>query len=981
MSKSNRYLLLLIVYLSVFTTLKSQDANLYKYSIGDFVFIYYGKQYSYLIPHTARSFTNAFNFHRKTFQYDPGKPIPVFVNDLSDFGSGGALAIPFNFVTLGINPFDNVYENMPASERMQWLASHELTHITMADKPGAQEEFFRSIFFGKPLNDNNNPMSMLYSYLASPRWYCPRWYHEGIAIFMETFMNGGAGRLLGGYDEMVFRTMFLDSSYFYEPIGLEIEGTTADFMVGANAYLYGTRFVSYLAAKHGKDKLLDFFTRSSSSNMFFASQFKKVYHISLLDEWHNWIDDEKIFQQKNIDKIKSFKLTNHRKVLSNPLGSASRQFYDRKRNSIICAVSYPGKLAHIAEIDIHNGNMREIAPIMSPRLFFVTNIAYDESSGTVFITENNSHFRDLVMLDIGTGKIIKKLKFERLGDLAFNKADKTLWGMRNYNGRSMISRLHHPYNNVEELVSIPFGYNFFDLDISPDGKLLSGVYSDPNGRQKIVVYKINDLLQGKNEFEEIYEFEDNTSSNFTFSLDGKWLYGTSYITGVSNIFRINIETKELDILTNTERGYFRPVQISPDSMLAYSYSSKGFTPVLIEIDTCSADAINLFGMRVLDKNPELQSWTLPPISSINLDSIGYKEEKYSALENTRLSYIIPIIEGYKDFPSYGIKTRFFDKLFISGLDLTMSYSPNPLIPESERLHLLMKYHYWFWELTASWNKADFYDLLGPTKRSREGGMLGIKYQDYLLPNRSPEKLNYSVRAGYYFDLKTLPQYQDIRSNANWLVNTQFELKYSILRKSLGAIEEESGYEYAVFLNNNYAENSNFFSVFGNANFGTLLPIRNSSVWFRLYAGKSFADNKASPFNDFYFGGFGNNYLDNNSVQRYREMISFPGTKINHIVANSFAKTTLEWNLPPVRFKKLGLLSAYITYSRLSFFGSAMSSNLQDLDTDHLFFCMGAQLDFEVSLFYLLKTWLSFGYAGSFNKYLKPSDEFMISLKF
>jgi len=979
-NSSFRLLALLVFFLFNSLALYSQDRNIYKYTVGDFEFLYYGKGYSYLVPHTARGFINSFDFHKDLFDYSVDRKIPVFIHDFADFGNGGAVAIPFNFVTLGINPFDNVYENVPANERMQWLASHELTHIVMCDKAGASENFFRTLFFGKPMNDNTNPLSMIYSYLASARWYSPRWYHEGIAIFMETFMNGGAGRMLGGYDEMVFRTMVLDSSYFYEPIGLETEGSTIDFMVGANAYLYGARFVAYLASQHGKDKLLDFYTRSDSSRGFFASQFRNVYGTSLLDEWRKWIEFEKQYQIDNLEIINEHPTNSHRVITETVLGSVSRQFYSEKRNSIIAAVNYPGNLANIAEINIETGKMREIAPVKSPRLLFVTSLAYNDEDGIIFTTENNSHFRDLAIIDIESGKYIKRLKFTRLGDLVFNKADKSLWGIRNYNGRSIVSRMLPPYDKVEELITVPFGYNLFDLDISPDGKYLSGTYSDPNGRQKVVLYAINDILQGKMDYTEIYEFEDNSASNFTFSRDGKSFYGTSYITGVSNIFKIDIESKEPDILTNTERGYFRPVEISADSLIAFSYNARGLSPVALENKQANANAINYLGMEVISRNPELRRWNLPPLSSVNLDSIGVSEVRYRSIPNTRLAYLIPIVEGYKDFPSYGFKARFFDKLFINGLDLTLSYSPNSYIPEDERLHFNMKYHYFLWEFFASWNRADFYDLFGPTKRSREGGMLGMKYNGILLPNRSPEKLNYTVSGAYFFDLKTLPLYQNVRSNVSQLFMADLSINYSELRRSLGAVEPERGFEYKLTLHNDYAGNANFLKAYGNANFGWLLPIRNSSVWMRLFAGKSFGDD-ASPFNYFYFGGFGNNYLDNNSVQRYREMYSMPGAEINSIAANEFAKATFEWNLPPLRLRKFGFLPAYITYSRLSLFSSALVNDFSRINDGAVVASLGAQVDFELSLFYLLKTHLSFGYAQAYNKWSKPSNEFMISLKF
>ena len=61
-------------------------------------------------------------------------------------------------------------------------------------------------------------------------------------------MAGGLGRAQGAYDEMVFRAMVRDDAHFYSPLGLEWpKASSVDFQVGVNAYLYGTRFMSYLA--------------------------------------------------------------------------------------------------------------------------------------------------------------------------------------------------------------------------------------------------------------------------------------------------------------------------------------------------------------------------------------------------------------------------------------------------------------------------------------------------------------------------------------------------------------------------------------------------------------------------------------------------------------------------------------------------------------------------------------------------------------
>ncbi len=59
--------------------------------------------------------------------------------------------------------------------------------------------------------------------------------------------------------------MIRDSAYIYDVVGLEAEGTKVDFQVGAASYLYGTRFISYLALQYGPEKLMQWFTQTPES--------------------------------------------------------------------------------------------------------------------------------------------------------------------------------------------------------------------------------------------------------------------------------------------------------------------------------------------------------------------------------------------------------------------------------------------------------------------------------------------------------------------------------------------------------------------------------------------------------------------------------------------------------------------------------------------------------------------------------------------
>jgi len=148
--------------------------------------VMFGGAQSYLLPHTARCFENAYRYHSKFWNYKSSEKVTVLLHDLGDYGNAGANSIPWNRVSMGIAPLSFAYETAPANERINNTMNHELTHIIALDKKSAKDNFFRTLFWGKVDVCPDNPVTMLYGYLTSPRRSAPVWYHEGIAVFMET---------------------------------------------------------------------------------------------------------------------------------------------------------------------------------------------------------------------------------------------------------------------------------------------------------------------------------------------------------------------------------------------------------------------------------------------------------------------------------------------------------------------------------------------------------------------------------------------------------------------------------------------------------------------------------------------------------------------------------------------------------------------------------------------------------------------------
>lgn len=957
------------IYRAQFSTLETYDHR----------FIYYGLASSYLIKHVGSCSENALSYHSKLFGFKPAEKVTVLMHDLNDYGNAGASTTPRNFVMLAIAPANFVYETAPANERINTTMNHEYAHIITLDGAAGSDLFFRSLFFGKVTETSETPLTMMYSYLTAPRRASPRWYREGIAVYLETWMAGGLGRALGGYDEMMFRTIVKENAPLLDIIKLESEGTQTDFQVGANAYLYGTRFMSYLSLMYGSEKLISWTSRKEDSYGYFASQFNKVYGMPLNKVWSDWTEWERDFQSHNLSRIEKYPLTSYRDITPTAVGSLSRAFYDSSQNAIYAAVNYPGQTAYIASIDVRSGAIEKLCDIKGPALYFVSSVAYNQKDRIIFYTTDNNDWRSVYSYNLKSRESELLLKKERIGDLAFNPSDNTLWGIRHYNGISTIVRIPYPYKEWNQVYSFPYGKYLNDIDVSHNGKYLTGALGEVDGTQLLVCMPVDSLLAGSPKIDTLFNFENSLPANFTFSKDDRYLLGSSYYSGVSNVYRYDFELKDMSILSNCPTGFFRPIEYSKDSLIVFNYTTRGFVPAMIKNEIIeSVAAIEYLGQRIVEKDSIVKQWIAPPPGRIDIDSLTLYSGTYNSFTNLGFSSIYPVVEGYKEFVAYGLRFNLSDPAGFNSFTMSASYSPGKLIPENERLHLGLKYAYFEWEGKFTLNNADFYDLFGPTKMSRKGYSIGLKYHKYLVYD-SPEVMDYYVYTNYFGNLETLPEYQNVAASYDKLLNFGINFAYKDIRSSLGAVDNERGFRYSFNLNNNLVRKTVYPHLNGDMHYGFQLPISHSSIWLRSSLGYAYGD-RNEAFANFYFGGFGNNYVDNLPEKRYREYYSFPGVEINEIGGSNYGKFMIEWTLPPARFLNFGYSSFYLNYIHTSLFSGALITNMDSEQHRRTFADIGIQMDFRFILFFHLKMTFSAGYAVAAEEKQRFSDELMFSLK-
>ena len=941
--------------------------------------IYPSPMLDYLEPHVLRTFSNSLAWQKRIFDWVPYERTTVFFKDFSDYGNGSASVAPINLLSLDIAPLSLAFETFPASERMYTLMNHELVHVATMDMSTGYDRGWRFFFGGKLLAQSRHPGTILYSYLTVPRFYVPRWYLEGSATFLDTWMGGGLGRAQGGYDEMVFRAMVRDKAPFYDPLGLASLGVKIDFQVGVNAYLYGTRFFTWLALVHGPEKVVAWLKRDEGSSAYYADQFEHVFGLTLDRAWDEWINFEHEFQERNLAEIRRQPVTPYRDLVPRALGSVSRAFFEESTGLLYGGFRYPGVVEHVGALDTRTGEVRRLVDIKGAMLYRVTSLAWDPDTRTLFYTSDNYALRDVMALDVGTGEERMLLEDARIGELVFDRRDRSLLGVRHANGLATLVRIPYPYREWKQVHTFPYGVVPYDLDVSPDGRFLSASCSEVNGDQYLRVWELAKL--GLDEATPLSEFRFGQSvpEGFVFAPDGRSLYGSSYYTGVSNIFRYDVATAKIEAVSNAELGFFRPAPLPDGKLLVFPSTGQGFVPAVIETKVLEdVSAIRFLGTEVARKHPVVTTWQVPPPSAADPEAIAVTGRgPYHPLGELGLRGIFPVVEGYLNSVAFGWHVEFEDPLHLASLGFTAAFSVGD-VPGIERTHLMLDWRYLGWHGDISWNRSDFYDLFGPTKRSRKGFATHLMY-DHAFVYDPPRRLELKTEVAFFNGSDRLPTNQNVVAPVDRLFTAEVGLHYTQVRRSLGAVDDEKGIAWEVVLYASHVHGDLIPAARAGLDLGFALPVPHMSLWLRGAAGISAGD-LGDPFATFYFGGFGNNYVDDRPVQRYLDWTSFPGFPIDALEGRSFVRVLTEAKLPPLIFERVGTPAFFLNWLRPEMFAALLVTDPDRAALRGTQASVGAQIDLRFSVLHWYEMTLSGGFAVGVREWQRASHEWMVSLK-
>ncbi len=529
----------------------------------------------------ARAAESIYNPVTQLYQHEPDSKVSFVVKDYDDYSNGAAWfydnkieiwASALDFELRGTHPWiDNV-------------VTHEFTHliqIQTAMKLGRTIPAIYFQWFGYETAQRPDILygfpNILVSYPISA-FVVPSWFAEGTAQYNHPDLSYD---YWDSHRDMILRTYMLDGN----PLSWEemsIFGKTS--LGNESSYNAGFSIVQYIAETYGVEVLKELSEALGSlTRLTMDGAIEKVLHKTGHELYEEWKRAKTAHYRRQVESLHASNVTGQ---LIEQEGFGNYYPVFSPDGTKLYYVSNKGadyfSLSSVYCYDLKTRRTSMILPGVRSTL------SLSPDGRTLYyakITFDNPHWSglsDLFAYDLEEKEERRITHGLRAHSPRLSPDGSTLAFAYGSDGTLNLGLVDAAGGSARPLTFFREGEQVATPSWSPDGKKITFGWSRDH-RQTVAIL---DTASGQMRMVRV-EGDARTPS---FSPDGRTVYFANDVTGIFNIYGLNMDSGAVDQVTNVLGGAFQPV-VGSDSLLAYTlYTSGGFKIATLHRESAAAPA-------------------------------------------------------------------------------------------------------------------------------------------------------------------------------------------------------------------------------------------------------------------------------------------------------------------------------------------------------------------------------------------------------
>lgn len=488
-------------------------------------------------------------------KWEPRARTHLILTDHVDVSNGSATPWPRNRIEVFVSA-PGGDPSSPISYYDDWLELvivHEYAHILHLDQARGIPRALRSVL-------GRNPVTF-------PNEWSPLWMIEGLATFIESEMTD-AGRVKGTFAEMVLRAAAIGGRW---PSEAQASGLTPFWPGGASRYLFGSKFLAWIARRHGTDALARYFNEYSGRLIPYLHNrnAEVVFGASISELWREWSREQRAVYAAELERLRAEGLTQTDRLT--PLGYETKYpalSPDGTRVAYAHRGPYERGTIRIYDLasrrDVESFEVNSLSALSWSADGKALAFSQLEFAGSFSILSDLYVWRD--------GRVRQITRGARLKDPAFAD-EQTLIAVENRGGRNRLVSVDIESGVIEPLVAPHDETQFSEPDVHGD---LIVVAEWKSGRIDVVTYtrsgaRVNNLTES---------LPRSANASPRFTEDGSAVVFMSDVTGIPNVFVAR--GGDLRRVTNVAGGAFFPV-MDRGRLYFSEYHAGGFDLAVAEV--------------------------------------------------------------------------------------------------------------------------------------------------------------------------------------------------------------------------------------------------------------------------------------------------------------------------------------------------------------------------------------------------------------